>query len=259
MCTKVSPVMVSPSVPAAASVFTSWFCLLRGSSEPPVSHPRADTRTDVFAAFSAWYAFLLFFCVFKLRPGPEPKRFLALNIPKWHFSLHFLHIQSCSLQYKRLLARLDMWETPLIKEMDPFLLFKYFALLRWLCARCIWQRVKNAFRRAKCERGGSNVAAFSNKPTHGATWFPGHDPAAVRWDNFTLKWKGEITWGLKNSQFDTILTAYLGVPVLALVSQSDHLLRHRTKVWLHTSLTLMKKDFINRSDPTVNRSVAERW
>lgn len=102
------------------------------SSEPPASHP---TRGDT--------TLLLFFCecVFTLRHEPEliPQAcFFALSIPKRHFSLRFLHIQSCNLQYKRLLARLVRWETPLIEDMNPFFLMRCFALRWWLCVRCIW-------------------------------------------------------------------------------------------------------------------------
>lgn len=117
--------------------FRRRFCLLRAPSKPPAPHPRGDT------------AVLLLFCgrVFALRQEPGlilHAGFFVLNIAKRHFSLHFLHIQSCSLQYKRLLARLDRWETPLTEDMDPFFLWGYFALRQLLCLRCICER--NCFR-----------------------------------------------------------------------------------------------------------------
>lgn len=112
--------------------FCRRFCLLRAPSTPLAS--RDDT------------AALLFFCgcVFVLRQELWLNLhacFFVLNIAKRHFSLHFLHIQSCSLQYKRLLARLDRWETPLTEDMDPFFLWGYFALRQLLCLRCICEKL----------------------------------------------------------------------------------------------------------------------
>lgn len=104
------------------------FSLVSVSSEPPVSHPGDDTTL------------LLFFCDFTLRHELDfipHARFFALNIQKLHFSLRFLHIQSCNLQYNRLLARRERWETPLTEEVSPFFLFKY--LRQWLCVRCIME------------------------------------------------------------------------------------------------------------------------
>lgn len=150
-CKELGAVSVSARLTDSHS-FSRQLCLLSASSEPPVSHPRGETRADVltceFSRLGVWYVgtLSLFFCdcVFTLRQGPElipQARFFALSIPKRHFSLRFLHIQSCILQYKRLLARLETWETPLIEDMNPFFLLRYFAVLRWLCVRCIWERL----------------------------------------------------------------------------------------------------------------------
>lgn len=134
-CEKLEATNVSDRLPVWHS-FCRQFCLLSVPSKPPVSHPRDDTTL------------LLFFCgrVFTLRQELELELiphacFFALNIAKRHFSLRFLHIQSCSLQYKRLLVRLERWETPLIEDMDPFSLLRYFALRRLLCLRCICERL----------------------------------------------------------------------------------------------------------------------
>ena len=104
------------------------FSLVSVSSEPLVSHPGDDTTL------------LLFFCDFTLMHEPDfipHARFFAFNIQKQHFSLRFLHIQSCNLQYNRLLARRERWETPLTEDVNPFFLFKY--LRQWFCVRCIME------------------------------------------------------------------------------------------------------------------------
>lgn len=127
------------------------FCNLRASSEPSASRPMGDMKADVltceFCLLSVWYIrSLLFFCnwVFNLRQGLEPALspqtfLLLLNITKRHFSLCFLHVQNCNLQYKRLLARLDRWETPLTDDLNPLLLFSFFSFFQCVC--CIWQRL----------------------------------------------------------------------------------------------------------------------
>lgn len=124
---------VSDSMPDWQS-FCRRFCLLSAPSKPAAPHPWDDT------------AVLLLSCgrVFALRQDLWlilHACFFVLNIAKRHFSLHFLHIQSCSLQYKRLLARLERWETPLTEDMDCFFLWGYFALCQLLCLRCICERL----------------------------------------------------------------------------------------------------------------------
>lgn len=132
-CEELDAANFSDALPERHS-FSKLFCFLSVSSRQcPASHPRGDTVLPLF--FRG--------CAFTLRQELElipPACFFVLNIAKRHFSLRFLHIQSCSLQYKRVFARRERWQTPLIEDMDPFFLLRYFALRPWLCVRCIWER-----------------------------------------------------------------------------------------------------------------------
>lgn len=119
------------------------------TSEAPVSHLRADAVSES-SSFGVWLVGTLFSC-----KGLEVILGALFFAPKKHFSLLFLHIQSCNLEYTCFLARIGRGEIPLTKDRNPFFL-RHFASLRGPRVRCIWERL------VRLKDGGS----------HESCWYP---------------------------------------------------------------------------------------
>ena len=162
-------------LPSETFVSLTWFCkeldgfnvsdgLTDSQSEPlvvtseaPVSHLRADAVSES-SSFGVWLVGTLFSCgcVFTPSKGLEMILWALFFAPKKHFSLLFLHIQSCNLEYMCFLARIGRGEIPLTKDRNPFFLLRHFASLRGLRVRCIWERL------VRLKDGGS----------HESCWYP---------------------------------------------------------------------------------------